>query len=848
MSIYPIDPYLDAIADALNNSAFTLLKAEPGAGKSTRVPLALLTRFNKILVVQPRRLAARLAAGWVAEQSGQALGSLVGYQIRLDNKSTPATRLLFVTEGVFTRKLLQDRQLREFDLVILDEFHERHLHTDLALALLKSLVERRSDLRVLVMSATLELLPLQAYLGEVPSFEVPGRTFPITMVYRPPGSQQSLEDQVQGAVLEMLEDPRCGGNILVFLSGLSEIQSCSERLLQHRDQFNFDIVPLTAELAVHYDALFKNSGRRKLVLSTNVAETSVTLPDIRGVIDSGWAKISGYASWSGLPTLERQRISQASAVQRAGRAGRVAPGVCYRLYSASDFQARPAVTRAEIDRVDLCQMLLEVQAILPDQPYAWNELLWFERPLETHLSQSQALLLSLGALSESGHLTHEGRKMAELPLHPRLARLVFAGTSSGVGPFSLLAALVINEGGLLSRSQPQREQGSCDVCYQLNLLLQPSSQSQFLDRGRVQGIRQLYESLRQPLGFPPLKNLNPEFEEEKVRHAIFHAFADRVAKFRPMAQGGARGIRHYNFCMGRGGILGERSIVREAEWIVAVSARETLGEDPSQRCRIETASAIEAAWLEEDPFLLRQQGFELDLDEKSGRVRKLKQELYGKLIVKECVEQAAIRELSELLSRAVRERWSDSFMDLVDLRSYHGKLRVLDRHKIEHRLPEFTGDFLDLLIAHLCEGSHSLSEVRSKNLRQAIEEQLNYEDIMRLNELCPDYVVLKNGRKMKVHYEDEGDPWIEARIQEFFGQRETPLICRERQALLCKLLAPSRRPAQITQDLRGFWLGSYQEVKKELKRRYPKHAWPDDPLTHEAPTPPTTPVASRRSH
>lgn len=836
MSAYPIDPYLDDIAAALGSSAFTLLKAEPGAGKSTRVPLALLRQFKKILVVQPRRLAARLAAGWVAEQSGEPLGSLVGYQVRLDNKSTPATRLLFVTEGIFTRKLLQDPSLGEYDLVILDEFHERHLQTDLALALLRQLSERRSDLKILVMSATLETASLRAYLGEVPSFEVPGRTFPIAIEYRPPGPQQSLEEQVLLAVADMLDDPRCGGNILVFLSGLSEILACRERLERGLTQ-GCEVLALTAELSAQYEKLFSRSAQRKVILSTNVAETSVTLPDIRGVIDSGWAKISGYAPWSGLPTLERQRISQASAVQRSGRAGRTAPGVCYRLFSANDFHGRPAFTQAEIDRVDLCQMLLEVQAILPEEGSAWNSLPWFETPDALHVQQSEELLRNLGALTRDGRLTDEGRKMAELPLHPRLARVVLAGAACGEGPMSLLAALVINEEGILRREQVRRDEGPCDISYQLELLLQGQQQGA-LDRQRAQRVRQLYESLRHSLRFPSFSSLPLDFNASQVRRAIFFGFADRVAKFRPMAERGGRGLRHYNFCLGRGGVLGDRSIVREGEWLVAVAARETLGEDPSQRCRIESATAIEQGWLDEDPFNLRRHSVDLGFDEKTGRVRKAKQELYGKLLISETVDQAAGHEFSELLSGIVRERWPEPFSDLSDLENYHGKLRVLERHRIDHKLPAFSGEYLELLISHLCEGAKSLGELKEKNLRQAIEEQLDYEDLRHLQQVCPDFVTLENGRKLKVHYEDEGEPWIEARIQDFFGQHDTPRICQGRQALLLKLLAPSRRPAQITQDLRGFWLGSYHEVKKELKRRYPKHAWPDDPMTYVAPPAP----------
>lgn len=831
IQVFPIDPYLPAIVDALKNAPFVLLKAEPGAGKTSRVPEVLLEAFPRILVVQPRRLAARLAAEWLAQRSGEALGETIGYQIRLENKTSAATRLTFVTEGVLTRKILQDRRLSAYDVIVLDEFHERHIHTDLALAMLKELAAERPELRVLVMSATIDLVPLQAYLGEVPTFDIPGRTFPVTLHYRPPAGKLALEDQVSAAVSSMLDEPKAQGNILVFLSGLGEIQSCAEKL-RARLGSRIDIIPLTAELAANYRQIYDPSERCKVILSTNVAETSVTLPDIRGVIDSGWAKISGFAPWSGLPTLEKQRISQASAIQRAGRAGRVAEGVCYRLYSAVDFQGRAAFTQAEISRIDLAQTLLEVQAIFPERPCAWENLSWFEAPDPEIVSGQKELLTRLGALNDQGFLTPIGRAMAELPLHPRLARLALEGKASGVGEQTLLAAILIHEGMLLRRGELPREHGLCDISHQLQILLSPLAPS--VDRPKVQRMRQLYENLRRHLAtHVPWNQI--KIEEAAIRRAIFMTFADRVAKFRPLAVRGSRQQRHYNFCLGRGGILSDSSVVREAEWFVAVEARETLGDEGGQRSHIEVASAIDPEWLAIDPFALLGEEREVSVDAKTGRARKVLRQVYGKLVVSENWEQAAGAELADVLLSTLKERWAE--IDTAALDSYHAKLALLERHGIEHKLPLFEGDYLELLLAHLCEGASSVAEVLKRDLKRAIDEQLDSGDLWHLAQACPDSVKLDNNRRMNVHYVKGCEPWIEARIQEFFGQHDTPRICQGRQLLQCKLLAPNRRPAQMTQDLRGFWLGSYQEVKKELKRRYPKHAWPDDPLQASPPPP-----------
>ncbi|HYX32115.1 MAG TPA: ATP-dependent helicase HrpB [Oligoflexus sp.] len=838
MPSFPIDPFLSDIAAELQKNPAVLLKAEPGAGKTTRVPQALLEKFQRILVVQPRRLAAKLAAERVAEQAGGPCGQLVGYQIRLENKSSPSTRLLFVTEGVLTRKLLQDPELRDFDVVILDEFHERHIHTDIALALLRSIQTRRADLRLLIMSATLDTGALEQYLDGARVFNIPGRTYPVTLEYLPGSNLAYLEDQVYHATARMLEDERCGGNILIFLSGLAEIQRCTERLKNGLGT-RADWIPLTADLAGNYRLLLQNEGVPKVVLATNVAETSVTLPGIRGVIDTGKAKISGYAPWSGLPTLETQKVSQASCIQRMGRAGRIAPGICYRLFSAMDFSGRSKFTEPEIKRIDLCQTLLEIQAILPEESKAWETLPWLEAPDEAILQHNLQLLTSLGALDAGGRLTAEGRFMAEFPLHPRLGRIIIEGKKQGIAGAALLAALLISEGMLLRGDENARDHLECDVTYQMELFLQViqkrNGARRDLDFARMQRLRQLYDSLRRSCNAESLHELQT-LDGMRIRRAIFAGFADRVARHRPAAsQAGHRKQRHFNFCLGRGAVLNESSVVRDREWLVAIDARETLSEEAdTQRGRIFVASAVDIAWLKEDPFHLVQNALDIRLDEKTGRARKVTSLNYGRLLLEETIEQADAAAIQELLFATVKGRWPEAFSDLTDFHSYHRKVEILDRHQFPHKLPRFEGDMLDLLLSHLCEGARSLADVTARSMRQAIEEQLDYNDILLLQQQCPDQITLKNGKKFRIHYDEPGEPFIEGRIQEFFSQPTTPRICSDRQPLLLKLLAPNRRPAQITQDLAGFWQGSYHDVKKELKRRYPKHAWPEDPV-HEKP-------------
>lgn len=821
---FPIDPYLDAIRDTLNDESVVLLKAEPGAGKTTRVPQHLMGGSKRVLVVEPRRLAARLAAEWVAAQCQVKLGEEVGYQIRLDSKKSAKTRLLYVTEGVLTRLFIQDPLLKNFDVIVLDEFHERHIHTDIALALVRALQKKRSDLKLVIMSATLDLGRLESYLGSVKRFDIPGRVFPVTVSYHP--SSLPLPQHVAQAAKAMLQETE--GNILVFLSGIGQISACERAL----EGVSAQVIPLTADLAGNYSKIVENPSRRKIILATNVAETSLTLPAVRGVIDAGTARILGYAPWSGLPTLEDKKVSQASCIQRTGRAGRVAEGICYRLFSEADFHARARFTEPEIQRIDLCQILLEIQGIFPAIPRAWESLEWLEAPKAAIVEQNQKLLEDLGAIDSEGGLTEEGQEMAGLPLHPRLSRIVLSGEAEGMTAEALLAALIINEGMLVRDDSLPEEHADCDVCQQLGLFLKQQKKmplSRPIDMGKAFRIKGTYDSLRRAWELPAIDAIS-SIDEMRIRHAIFSAFADRVAKYRPMADQQKRKIRHYNFCMGRGGTLNESSAVQAFEWIVAIEAREAYGETQG---RIFAAAGIDPAWLSDDPFHLMEEAESETIDPKTGKAKLLKQTLYGKLLVEESWDSLDDEQASGLLQTNIRRIWPKPFDDVEVLDVYHRKLDLLDTYKIEHKMPRFEGEMLDLLIDYLCEGASSLKDVARKDLQEAINDQLDYDDLELLRRSFPESITLPRGRKLKIHYAGEAEPWIASRLQDFLGLLDTPRVCRDLHPLVVKLLAPSQRPAQITRDLRSFWQGSSQDVKKDLKRRYPKHLWPEDPINFD---------------
>lgn len=830
---FPIDSYLPDIAAALSANKAVLLKAEPGAGKTTQVPRYLLDHFRKILVIEPRRLAAKLSAEWVAEQCGTKVGGLVGYQIRLESRKSAETRLVYVTEGILTRLFMSDPSLADYDLIVLDEFHERHVHSDIALTLVKKLQEKRSDLKLLVMSATLEQTLLQAYLGQVPSFDVPGRVFPVSVVYRPFANEIPVAQRVSAAVQEMLKDPACQGNILVFLAGAGQIAQCAAHLDASLPR-DLDVIPLSAEQSGNYSRIVANPQRRKIILSTNVAETSLTLPNIQGVIDNGTARILAFAPWSGLPTLEEKKVSQASCVQRSGRAGRVAAGVCYRLFSEADFHSRAKFGEAEIQRIDLCQIMLELASLAPNQSWDINHFEWLQKPKEATLKQNLELLQNLGALSQQGELTATGAEMAKISLHPRLSKIWIEATARGLSELGLLCALIINEGMILDKNQKPEEHLSSDVTYQLQVFLDWAKRRPrrvLLDQGAVQRVKASYDQWARTYRLRSLSDLSFEAERELL-YCVFLGFADRVAKHRPLADTGRRKLRHYNFALGRGAVLSDTSTAQEIEWFVAVDARESYDEDLG---RIFAASGLYPEFLRDDPFRLVQETDEIRIEPKTGRARRSRQILYGKLLVEESWEDTKDSSAEDLLLAEVRKSWPNGCEDGEALAVYHRKLDLMDKAGIPHDLPRFEGEMLELLMDHMADGIKSLKDLARKSLKKGIDEQLSYSDLQLLNTACPDAITLAAGRKVKINYHDEAEPFIASKIQDFFLQKDTPSICSGRYPLLLKLLAPSQRPAQITRDLKGFWTGSYHEVKKELKRRYPKQAWPDDPANFVMP-------------
>ncbi|HEY1905191.1 MAG TPA: ATP-dependent helicase HrpB, partial [Myxococcaceae bacterium] len=805
-----------------------VLQAAPGAGKTTRVPRALLDASafqDELWVLEPRRLAARLAAARVAEELGEPVGQRVGYQIRFDEVASAATRVRFVTEGVLTRRLLSDAGLRGVGAVILDEFHERHLPTDLGLALLRRLRAQRPGLRLLVMSATFDPAPVARFLGEAPVLTSEGRVFPIEIEHLPAADSRPLEAQVLAA-LKRLGGRVTDGHVLVFLPGATEIRRAQEACAEYAERHGFRVLPLHGDLpAEAQDHAVRPSRDRKLILSTNVAETSVTVEGVAAVIDSGLARVASHSPWSGLPSLRVQPISRASAAQRAGRAGRTRAGVCLRLFTQSALDRRPERDLPEIARADLAETVLALSAAGAPDPRAFD---WFEAPPSAALQSAEALLADLGARAPDGALTDVGRRLLAFPVHPRLGRILLEGERRGVGAEAARAAAVLSERpsrpgpafGDARRSGPTLS-GRSDV-----LELMEVSGSGERSRGSAQAVerttRQLARALRDRGRRPP-----PAEREDALLLSLLAGFPDRVARRRkPHAP---------ELVLSGGGsaVLDPVSVVQEPMLLLALDAEQRTG-PRGPEVRIRVASAVEPEWLLElFPERLTDED-RLVFNEESGRVERLTRLAYGAVALEERrLPAEASAETEAVLAEAIRARGLGTAVDTTRLETLRGRLELARTLFPDQAWPELDEAGLAAVLAR---GRRSLADVREADPAELLGA-LSPDAARLLARELPERVTLPGGRSVPVHYVPGQPPWVASRLQDFFGMHEGPAIARGRVPLVLHLLAPNQRAVQVTQDLPGFWSRHYPSLRRELGRRYPRHSWPEDPL-HAAPPPP----------
>ena len=773
----PIDEILPAALASLRQAPNLVIEAPPGAGKTTRVPPALLPlTAGQIIVLEPRRLAARLAARRVAQELNVRVGGQVGYQVRFEDVSGPDTRILFVTEGVLNRRLLSDPGLAHVGMVILDEFHERHLDGDLALALLRRLQETgRPDLKLVVMSATLDTAPVARYLRDCPVLRSEGRLFPLTIEHTP-YSADPLEQRV-AAALERLLDQKHLGDVLVFLPGAAEIRRAARACEELARRFDLLLLPLHGDLSpAEQDRAISPAAQRKVVLSTNVAESSVTIEGVTAVIDSGQARISSDSPWTGLPTLQIARVSKASATQRAGRAARTAPGRVIRLYAAEDFHRRPEHDKPEVLRRELTQACLDLRVLGVPSPL---DLAWLDAPPAAAVTSAQAVLEKLGANGP------DARRMAQLPLHPRLARLVLEAAAHGVGEDGCGVAALLSSG---ARTQT-------------------SDLIALLDSEWDARTRQHYDQIRRAVR-PPRQSRR---DLDPLLKAILTAFPDRVGRKR----------RDNQAMLANGIAVMLQDPARTPEFFVAVDI-----EDRSENALplVRMTSSLQPEWLLDlFPERMRHRNAP-EWNRAAERVDAVSAILYEQLVIEEsrggmpdpeaASRMLAARALEAGFERFVDREELDDLLARIEFASGHGNVPKPDLAAVQREL---------------CHGLRSFAELETaakSALLPALERQAN---APLLNALAPSKIKLPGGRLARVHYDVTKPPWVASRLQDFFGMRQTPAVANGKVPLVVHLLAPNQRPVQTTTDLAGFWERLYPQVRRELSRRYPRHSWPEKP-------------------
>ena len=744
---------LPEIAAGLRVHSSIVIEAAPGAGKTTRVPPALLPLVKgEVLVLEPRRLAARMAARRVAAERKERVGETVGYQVRFESMGGPDTRLRFLTEGVLTRRLLDDPELKGVGAVVLDEFHERHLDGDLALALLRRLQKTsRPTLRLAVMSATLATGPVASFLGDCPVVRSEGRLYHLRFAYTP-HSAAALEEQVFEAIESLLREG-LDGDVLVFLPGAAEIRRSARALESLAARNGFLVLPLHGDLSpADQDRAVMPGPRRKVILSTNVAESSVTIEGVTAVIDSGLARVAADSPWTGLPSLDIQRISQASAIQRAGRAGRTAPGRVIRLYTADDLHRRPAADTPEILRRELSQMVLQLRAM------NMENLEWLDAPPAAAFAAANALLDQLGA----------SPRMAEMPLPPRLAKLVLEAAARGVPEKGCAVAAVLSGG----------ERGSPDLLSLIESQWQPQTQ-------------RIYDQLRRSVPGRDRKGAG----DEALLRAVITAFPDRVARRRPGSS--------EELLLSSGGSA--RFPDCRHEFVVALDVEQRKDRGlPLIRL---VAGPIAPDWLLDRAT----ERVTFEWNRAAERVEQVTALLYDALVVDEDRVPAPRTDTSaSLLAEKALETDIGRFVDRDALEQLRARA-------------SFAGVEIDVSagLTKLCQGCISFAELAQADLLSMLRPA-------GIEKRAPERLRLPGGREVKVHYEPAKAPWIESRLQDFFGVKETPRIGDTPVAV--HLLAPNHRPVQVTTDLAGFWERLYPQVRRELSRRYPKHKWPEKPV------------------
>jgi ATP-dependent helicase HrpB len=849
----PIYEIQERLIAALGEGRRLILSAPTGSGKSTQVPQMLLDSgvlgSGQVVVLQPRRLATRLLAMRVAAERKSAIGAEVGYQIRFDNVTSPATRIRFVTEGILLRQMTQEPELSGVSAIIFDEFHERHLHGDITLALaLDVQAGARPDLKIVVMSATLDVEALEVFLKPCPVLETHGRSYPVEIEYARTATyleKRPIWEQAAEALRRWIASGG-EGDVLIFMPGAFEIGQTIAAIRQ-AEQGLF-VLPLHGELGTsEQDAAVARYPKRKVVVATNVAETSLTIEGVRCVIDSGLARVARHDPYRGINTLLVEKISRASAEQRAGRAGRTAPGVCVRLWAEEEHGHRALQETPEVKRLELSEVVLTLKASGVEDLRGFR---WLEAPTEQALAHAEELLVDLGALAPgpqlgaetssrkrvSGSITPVGRKMMAFPVHPRYSRMLLAAQDYGcVHDACLLAALTqgrelllrsndrevarhrsealgeetLSDFFTLRRAQAYASRHDADACRRVGI-----------HAGTARQVAPLFEHFLNIARREGLDTAPRPSDEKNLRRCILIGFSDRVCRRLD------RGTLRCEMVHGRKGMLARESVVQTNELFVAAEVREVEKKDKEVSTILALATAIEEGWLRElfPEDLTRT--VRVNYDSEAKRVYAQEEICFRELAISmRNVEPPPLERAAQVLANEVMagrlklSEWTE------DVEQWITRLNRLAQWCPELQLPTIGTQERADLVEQLCHGEFSYKSIKDKPVWPVVKSWLNAGQQELLDKHAPERLRLGNGRNTKLHYEAAGSPYIALRIQELFGVNTTPRIAMGRVPMVVHILAPSRRPVQITQDLAGFWRDHYPRVKQELQRKYPKHEW-----------------------
>jgi ATP-dependent helicase HrpB len=825
MNRLPIEGVVDDLKEALKASPRVVLQAPPGAGKTTVLPLRLLDEAwlagRKILLLEPRRLAARAAAHRLAATLKETVGRTVGYRVRMDRRIGPQTRIEVITEGILTRRLQSDPSLCDVGLVIFDEFHERSLDADLGLALCLDLAGvLNADLRLLVMSATLNTARLAALLGNAPVIACQGRSFPVQTEYLGRRAQVPLEAAMVDAILSAVRAEH--GSILAFLPGAPEIRRVRRRLGKAGLGAQWVVVPLYGDLSGQQQDLAiapPPEGKLKIVLASAIAETSLTIEGVGIVVDSGLQRIPRFDVASGMTRLATVPVSRASADQRQGRAGRTGPGLCLRLWSPDIHAGLVADNRPEILDNDLAQLALELALWGVQDP---GRLAWLDPPPEAAFSRARELLSQLGALDPHGRVTEHGRRMAELPLHPRLAHMLLASQEIDQAAAACKLAALLSERDVIRFSEGRRDVDlglRMDALREIGLGKGRQNLPHEVDQAAGRRILQVAAELKRHLRIS-----SPQQTPPALGRLLAWAYPDRIAQRRPGPPG------RYLLTGGRGAFLEATETLAGQPYLVAAD----LDGDPRE-ARIHLAAAYDEATLLHQ-FAGQITSIEqIEWDKDRQAVRALQILKLGALSLRsEPVPHPDASRILKVLIQGIRQEGIDCLPWTRALRTWQARVEFIRRISNNDPLwPDVSDEGLcrrlEQWLSPCLYGISRLRDLASGELGRALFGQLTATQCKRLDELAPTHIVVPSGSRIAIDYSPP-QPVLAVRLQEMFGATQGPAVAAGRHPLLLHLLSPAGRPLQVTRDLAGFWHNGYPGVKKELKGRYPKHFWPDDPL------------------